>query len=633
MRTLRFASIAALIAVASEERAAAVYVLGSGSYPGRYVYHGAAYASFWVDLAVRNDAYTKDVGIVWTNDGWRTSQTTRAAFEARLSDGRERWGLDVVDAVIQSGWTAPAEIEYAAFATMNGVTSWSPFRNHLIFAGVSSARPIRLLATRAAFDGAGKPLVTGSIRALRTLAARRVFVRWSLDGWRTQAETEAKVPTDGTAGDDFAFTLPVAGDAAAIEELVFAVRLEAGGETAWDNNDGADYRVRLAPRLTSAQFGNAPPFASAGIKNLTGAVETALPVRAITLTLDDGTTLPLGELSTNVNERDGFSSSGNFFAAIPTAALANGRHTVRIEAAAGPFVRRFAGPGVDVDNALVSLGTTLAVPVESGEAAWDFLRTTAGDTLVLTDHRVLRWTAGAALTSAPAAFESPPVGLGVGTIGVDPSGRVYALAQSRVVRWTSAGQLDRAFGQAGVLELGGTYDGVALCYGAELDVDASGLYVVDSCAARLLRFTHDGAFVDALSLATDGYTFALHVSRRGDALWIARSAYDNGETRTQLASVSTAPGAAMRITGGIALPGAIEHFALGTDAVWVTRQDDLYRYDLAGTRLGVWTGGGGTLLAPPAGALGIAKRIALRPDGSVDVISAQSNHIERFRSR
>jgi hypothetical protein len=614
----------------AEERAAAVYVLGSGSYPGRYVYHGAAYASFWVDLSVRNDAYAKEVGIVWTNDGWRTSQTTRAAYEATLGDGRERWGVDVVDAVIQSGWSAPAEIEYAAFARMNGVTSWSPFRNHLIFAGVSSARPLRLLSTRATLDGAGRPTVTGLVRALRTSAARRVFVRWSLDGWRTHAEVEARVP-DGSAGDEFAFAIPISGDAAAIEELVFAVRLEAGGETAWDNNDGADHHVRLAPRLSSATFANAPAFPSSGIKNLTGAVETALPVRAVTLLLDDGTTLPLSELTANVNERNGFSSSGNFFAALPTAALSDGRHTVAIEAAAGPFVRRFAGPGVDVDGGVVALGTTLAVPVESGEAAWDFARSAAGDTLVLTDRRVLRFAAGAAPTSAPSAFEASPVPLGVGALGLDGAGRVYALAQSRLVRWTAAGQIDRGFGREGVLELAGTYDGVALCYGAELDVDAHGLYVIDSCNTRLLRFGHDGAFVDSLDLATDGYTFALHVFRRGDTLWVARSAYDNGETRTQLTAVSTVPGAPMRLGRGVVIPMPLDHFAVTDSGFWATRQDDLYRFDATGARVAMWTGGGGTLLAPTTGALGIAKRIALRPDGSVDVISAQSNRIERFR--
>ena len=34
--------------------------------------------SFWVDLSVRNDAYDKEVAIVWTSNGWLARQTAYA---------------------------------------------------------------------------------------------------------------------------------------------------------------------------------------------------------------------------------------------------------------------------------------------------------------------------------------------------------------------------------------------------------------------------------------------------------------------------------------------------------------------------------------------------------------------------
>src|SRR5260221_7128380 len=60
------------------QQAEPVYVLDSGSYYGSYIYHGAHYDSVWVDLSVRNDAPDKQVGIVWTHDGWKTTATAFA---------------------------------------------------------------------------------------------------------------------------------------------------------------------------------------------------------------------------------------------------------------------------------------------------------------------------------------------------------------------------------------------------------------------------------------------------------------------------------------------------------------------------------------------------------------------------
>jgi hypothetical protein len=75
----------------------------------------AGRAGFWVDLSVRNDAYEKVAGVVWSTDGWQTAQVAPAAFEhGALPGGREQWGVDV-------DLPAPApELEIAAFVTMAG---------------------------------------------------------------------------------------------------------------------------------------------------------------------------------------------------------------------------------------------------------------------------------------------------------------------------------------------------------------------------------------------------------------------------------------------------------------------------------------------------------------------------------
>jgi hypothetical protein len=114
---------------------------------------------------------------------------------------------------------------------------------------------------------------------------------------------------------------------------------------------------------------------------------------------------------------------------------------------------------------------------------------------------------------------------------------------------------------------------------------------------------------------------------------VARSFYVDGQATTQLAAIATAPGAPLCIVGGRTVSMPVGHFAITDAGTWVTQNDDLSLLDGNGTRLATWTGGGGTLLQPQPGALGIAKRVSVRTDGSVDVISAQSSRIERFRRR
>jgi hypothetical protein len=81
-------------------------------------------AHFWVDLAVRNDAYEKQVGIVWIDTirptTWRTAN---AVYEGTNPDGTETWGVDVTASVI-GGVEPNPHIQFAAFVHMAGVEYW-----------------------------------------------------------------------------------------------------------------------------------------------------------------------------------------------------------------------------------------------------------------------------------------------------------------------------------------------------------------------------------------------------------------------------------------------------------------------------------------------------------------------------
>lgn len=54
--------------------------------------------NFWVDMAIENLGYNKDVTVVWTSNDWATWHETPAFYEGTLVDGREQWGADILEA-------------------------------------------------------------------------------------------------------------------------------------------------------------------------------------------------------------------------------------------------------------------------------------------------------------------------------------------------------------------------------------------------------------------------------------------------------------------------------------------------------------------------------------------------------
>ncbi|NWW55094.1 PPR3E phosphatase, partial [Pedionomus torquatus] len=84
----------------------------------------------------------------------------------------------------------------------------------------------------------------GAVRVLNLAYEKAVSVRYTLDRWASCAEVPAAYqpagPPDGLT-DRFAFLLPLG---PAEPTLEFAVRYRVAGAEYWDNNDGANYRLR-----------------------------------------------------------------------------------------------------------------------------------------------------------------------------------------------------------------------------------------------------------------------------------------------------------------------------------------------------------------------------------------------------
>lgn len=608
--------------VRSEEQASAVYVRSSGTW-SRYRYHGITSESFWVDLAVRNDAFEKDVGIVWTSDGWATSHWTRAVYEGTLPDGRERWGVDVEDFGAR-GWGSEPEVEYAAFATMGGTTHWSPFRNHFVYTSVSPDQPIRLLESHVRWDGT-TVFLEGETRSLRTSDERRVFVRYTLDGWASWLEVEARAE-----GGEHAFSIPLAVDPATIEEVAFALRFESDGLVAWENAGGRDYHHRLRPELSLTLAGT-PGLAVDGILVLDGSARSALEVSGVSVRVGEGEWVALSERAAGAYAwAEGFGRDGGLRTHVETSVLEAGAYEVEVEVRAGPYVERASARTLEVAGLVAPAATTVLPDVDRG-TSWDVDRGSDGRLVVGYDRGLARLDDAGGVELLFEAYEGPGY---VRDVEVT-SAYVFGLAGDGLVRWDAAtGALDRAFGEGGVLvvddrPLGST----VVCNVSGIAASEDALFLADSCNSRVLRLGHDGSVVDELAVARDTTSSTLLVPvLEGDVLWITSAGWDV-VARNAVIAIAAAAGAPLAETERVRVDGAIpyspEGLAITPEGFWITSGDTLRLVDRAGALRATWIGGGLYEVTPP-GVLSIAKHVEVLPDGSIEVLSVQTARLERF---
>jgi hypothetical protein len=201
--------------------------------------------NFWIDLSVRNDAYHKEVGILWTRDGWTTVNTAMASYELPLADGRERWGIDVLKVGAYGGPTPVPAVEYAIFVKMNGQTYWGE-RNHYLRRQVSGDQPVRQIVAGYKHQSDGTVNVQGSVRTLQKTGGK-VTIRFTTDGWQTSKDIDAGWAWDNHHTFTLVDVVPRSGSPSDRYKVEFAVRYEIDGQVFWDNNDQKNYRPYLSP--------------------------------------------------------------------------------------------------------------------------------------------------------------------------------------------------------------------------------------------------------------------------------------------------------------------------------------------------------------------------------------------------
>lgn len=172
------------------------------------------------------------------------ARDSRPLAAGSRSDGpHSRVGLALVQCLVRSR-------PYLCPSIAGPPTSLSLFRSQEARAALEPASEpgfaARLQAQRICLERAeAGPLgVAGSARVLDLAYEKRVSVRWSADGWRSQREAPAAyagpAPPPPRA-DRFAFRLPAPPIGGA---LLFALRYRVTGHEFWDNNSGRDYALR-----------------------------------------------------------------------------------------------------------------------------------------------------------------------------------------------------------------------------------------------------------------------------------------------------------------------------------------------------------------------------------------------------
>ncbi len=553
---------------------------------------------FWVDLTVANEAFHKEVAVVWTQDGWRNPYTALAKFERRLPNGREQWGVDVP---LGQGTSPAPEIEYAVYVRMNGATSWDPLNNHFLRDPVSPARPVRLLRSGLSYEVSRGVVVSGDVRVLNVAFEKRVTVRYTTDGWASAQDAEAR----WVSGQDWRFEVALGTPQPLPDSVDFAVRFRSGGVDAWDNHGGDNYRLDVRPVFTAA-FDASAPFA--GILSLSGSFRTDLPREGQSARLDGQPFQTLDALT------------------FTTLGLADGAHTAEFRFEAKGGYQELAARPFTVRNRITPLSSwTLPQLAPASEFPWDAVVAADGKVYALWSDGTVARSPSTGSAAAPFVYPALP---SAARIAVDGLGRLYVLASNgapTLTRLLPSGARDAAFGQGGTVSLSGSYDGSSVCYAGYVSVAGPRVIVSDTCNERLLVLDETGAFRQALQYLPDYSAISHQVFFDGTRLWapswsrVLKFLWNGSDF---------VPDGALALQG-LTLPST-EGVVLSQGLLWLVEGSDrlLAVNATTGALEARWQCGGEKL-----GLLGEAalpRSLALLPDGTLGVLGATSKTFERF---
>ncbi|KAJ3399309.1 hypothetical protein HDV05_001858, partial [Chytridiales sp. JEL 0842] len=113
-------------------------------YQSRYSYR----SYFVIDLAVKNSAYNKQVGIRFSNSSWASYDEAFATYVGKLD---EKNGIETWQVLVDRGYRSPyaestPEYEYAAFVSYDKKERiWDANNNYFVYRKATAKSPVRHL--------------------------------------------------------------------------------------------------------------------------------------------------------------------------------------------------------------------------------------------------------------------------------------------------------------------------------------------------------------------------------------------------------------------------------------------------------------------------------------------------------
>ena len=588
----------------------------------------------WIDLKVRNDAYNKDVGILWTSNGWSTVNEAKAKYEGQLGGGFERWGIDLDLGTFSDPNPPPDELEYAAYAVMGGATHWDQDNNHYIYNGVGPDRPARLLGSKAHYEEGVGAVVEGTVRVFDIAYHKKVIVRYSTDDWASHDETAAQ----WSNGDDWSFRIEGLGLDALPPHVDFGIRYEVGGKVYWENKDGENFRHKLQPVLnTNPHPWYVPTYDEsiplAGLLRFMARAETEIPAEGFEHRVDGG---PWQE---------------SLSASLSTWELEDGEHTVEFRVTLEGGYQTSGSRSFVVENRLEPLGRWEPTFEEATEgdlrgSAWGaslgpdgsiFLQWEESTSYPQAPYRGITRFDEYGTSALPLAFDelAPPAGSSYAPsfwdITADDEGRAFALecdGGKGLYRWTAEGALDAAFGNAGRLDLEAATAAQPYDYGLDILFGDGSLWFVarcwsSTCKSGVHRLSPDGE-PTGFAATADGPTF-----HDGESLWLLHKAALTRVAATadgiEVAEIVPLSGADIKNPEGLARTSSGLFFALDSTL------ERLVVFDESGAAKAHWYGGSDW--PDKLGGIDLGKDILALPDGSVAVLDVEGAGMVRFAGK
>ncbi|KAJ3399903.1 hypothetical protein HDV05_001456, partial [Chytridiales sp. JEL 0842] len=208
--------------------------------------------SIVVEFAVKNLAFTKEVGVRYTNDSWKTYTEALASFDKVLDqNGYELWSLSIYRG-IHSNREPITEYEMAAFVSYdNAPRVWDPNGNYFIFQKATALEPLTMVTDSIVYASSSSINLQGSVRTYafdktKDTAAGSVQVRWTTDGWKSFKDTSLEFEAKSQS---WKWNIEVGNLAKMPLNVTYAIKYECTQGEFWLNQNYKNYQKSIQPLL------------------------------------------------------------------------------------------------------------------------------------------------------------------------------------------------------------------------------------------------------------------------------------------------------------------------------------------------------------------------------------------------